>query len=292
MQLRLLAALLAAPIFGAPAGAAPEPPPTVAGAQTETVEQALCRLIEGAARSHKLPVGFFTRLIWQESSFRTGVVSPAGAQGVAQFMPGTARERGLADPFDPEQAIPASASFLADLRTRFGNLGLAAAAYNGGPNRVAGWLQGRGELAAETRSYVLRITGRTVNDWGAEAKAEGAAEPPRPEPAVSCLQATASLRRGPGRLSPDMPEAPFAPWGVQLAGNFSKALALASFNRARQSYARVLPDVRPMVIGTRMRSRGLRTYYRVRVPAQTRQAADTLCGRIRSVGGACVVLKS
>jgi SPOR domain len=91
---------------------------------------------------------------------------------------------------------------------------------------------------------------------------------------------------------PDMPEAPFAPWGVQLAGNFSKALALASFARARQSYARVLPDVRPMVIGTRLRSRGLRTYYRIRVPAQTREAADTLCNRIRSVGGACVVLRS
>ena len=293
MQLGVFSAvLMLALASGAPAGAAPEPPPASGGGQTETVEQALCRLIEGAARAHRLPVGFFTRLIWQESSFRTGVVSPAGAQGVAQFMPGTARERGLADPFDPEQAIPASASFLADLRSRFGNLGLAAAAYNGGPNRVAGWLGGRGELAAETRAYVLRITGRTVDDWSAEAKAEGAAAPPGSEPAVSCLQATASLRRGPGRLAPDMPEAPFAPWGVQLAGNFSKALALASFNRARQSYARVLPDVRPMVIGTRMRSRGLRTYYRVRVPAQTRQAADTLCGRIRSVGGACVVLKS
>jgi Transglycosylase SLT domain/SPOR domain len=292
MQLRSTAAALLTLALAAPAGAAPEPPPAIAGAQTETVEQALCRLIEGAARSHKLPIGFFTRLIWQESSFRTGVVSPAGAQGVAQFMPGTARERGLADPFDPEQAIPASASFLADLRARFGNLGLAAAAYNGGPNRVSGWLQGRGELAAETRSYVVSITGRTVEDWSAEAKAEAAAAPPAPEPAVSCLQATASLRRGRGRLASDMPEAPFAPWGVQLAGNFSKALALASFNRARQSYARVLPEVRPMVIGTRMRSRGARTYYRIRVPAQTRQAADTLCNRIRSVGGACVVLKS
>jgi Transglycosylase SLT domain/SPOR domain len=295
MPLRpIAAALLVMLASRAGAAAVPEPPAAAApAAQSETVEQALCRLIDSAAKRHKLPVAFFTRLIWQESSFRTGVVSPAGAQGVAQFMPGTARERGLADPFDPEQAIPHSASFLADLRARFGNLGLAAAAYNGGPNRVAGWLEGRGELAAETRSYVIRITGRTVDDWSAEAKAEAAAAPPQPEAATSCLQVTASLRRGPSRLAaPDMPEAPFAPWGVQLAGNFSKALALASFNRARQSYAKVLPDVRPMVIGTRMRSRGLRTYYRIRVPAQTRQAADTLCNRIRSVGGACAVLRS
>src|ERR671910_813965 len=146
MQLRLLAALLAAPIFGAPAGAAPEPPPTV--------EEALCRLIEGAARSHKLPVGFFTRLIWQESSFRTGVVSPAGAQGVAQFMPGTAAERGLLDPFDPEQAILKSAELLRDHLNRFGNIGLAAAAYNGGPNRVANWLGHPGGPPDETPASV------------------------------------------------------------------------------------------------------------------------------------------
>jgi soluble lytic murein transglycosylase-like protein len=105
-------------------------------AEGETIDQALCRMIERAAVSHRLPVDFFTRLIWQESSFRPGVSSRAGAQGVAQFMPGTARDRGLGDPFDPEQAIPKSAELLSELRARFGNLGLAAAAYNGGPARV------------------------------------------------------------------------------------------------------------------------------------------------------------
>src|SRR3954468_5009150 len=93
-------------------------------AEGETIDQALCRMIEGAAATHRLPVDFFTRLIWQESSFRPGVSSPAGAQGVAQFMPGTARDRGLTDPFDPEQAIPKSAELLSELRARFGNLGL------------------------------------------------------------------------------------------------------------------------------------------------------------------------
>src|SRR3954469_21289721 len=127
---------------------------------SETVQQALCRMIEGSAGSSRLPVDFFTRLIWRESSFRTTVVSRAGAQGVAQFMPGTARERGLQDPFDPEQAIPAAAALLSDLGRRFGNLGLAAAAYNAGPGRVSAWVQGSGGLPAETRDYVLRITGR------------------------------------------------------------------------------------------------------------------------------------
>src|SRR5262245_17580460 len=67
----------------------------------ETIDQAMCRLIESSAAAQKLPVPFLTRLIWRESSFRAGVVSPKGAQGIAQFMPATAAERGLADPFDP-----------------------------------------------------------------------------------------------------------------------------------------------------------------------------------------------
>ena len=103
-----------------------------AHAADETVSEALCRMIESASAAQHLPVPFLTRLIWQESSFRPDVTSRAGAQGVAQFMPGTARERGLSDPFDPEQAIPAAAALITDLKTRFGNLGLAAAAYNGG----------------------------------------------------------------------------------------------------------------------------------------------------------------
>ena len=124
----------------------------------------------GSARARGLPISFLTRLIWQESSFRATAVSPVGAQGIAQFMPGTAQERGLLDPFDPEQAIPAAASLLHDLSLRFGNLGLAAAAYNAGPNRVSAWLERRGGLPAETRDYVIRITGRSAEDWAAETK--------------------------------------------------------------------------------------------------------------------------
>ncbi len=284
MGRRAALALLAVLALGSPALAS-------AGGEGESVEQALCRLIEGSARASNLPVDFFTRLIWRESSFRIGVVSPAGAQGVAQFMPGTAAERGLADPFDPEQAIPASARFLVELERRFGNRGLAAAAYNGGPGRVSAWLAGRGELPAETRGYVLFITGRSPEDWAEDAREKRAAEPPA---AQTCLQTAALLRR-PGRDGgapvPGL-EAPTAPWGVQLAGNFSKDLALASFRRARESYAGVLGEVRPMIIGTRLRRRGTRPFYRVRVPAQTRQAAEGLCGRIRAAGGSCVVLPS
>ena len=117
---------------------------------------------------------FLTRLIWQESNFRSNVSSPAGAQGVAQFMPGTAGERGLVDPFDPEAAIPKNASLLTELRQRFGNLGLAAAAYNAGPARVAKWLAEGGELPLETQNYVSTITRHPIDEWstGAATKLE------------------------------------------------------------------------------------------------------------------------
>lgn len=265
-----------------------------AGAQAEeSLDQALCRLIETSAARHGIPADFFTRLIWKESSFRAGVTSPAGAQGIAQFMPGTATERRLADPFDPEQAIPAAAHLLADLNRRFGNLGLAAAAYNAGPARVSAWMGDRGGLPAETQAYVLSITGHPAEAW-ADA-AQGDRDTPaasEDKNAQSCLQLAALLRRPGGAGSPGIALSPMAPWGVQLAGHFSKAVALAAYERARRGLGSVLGDARPMVIGTRLRSRGTRTFYRVRMPAPSREAASSLCDRIRSAGGACVVLPS
>ena len=259
--------------------------PAAAQRAEESLEDAVCRLIEASARREKLPVSYFTRLIWKESSFRPYAVSPAGARGIAQFMPQTANERGLADPFDPEEAIPKAAALLAELRARFGNLGLAAAAYNGGPARVDKWLSGAGSLAAETQDYVMSITGEPVDAWKGETAARGV-----DLPEASCKTTTAALRRAEPRLLAHV--APLAPWGVQLSGNFSKALALASFERVKRGLSGVLRGVEPMIVGTRLRSRGARPFYRVRAPARTREAATALCALIHRAGGACVVLRS
>jgi hypothetical protein len=96
---------------------------------------------------------------------RVDDVSKKGAQGIAQFMPKTAAETGLANPFDPMQAIPASARFLQRLRLQFGNLGFVAAAYNAGAHRVIEWLERRASLPRETRDYVVRVTGLSVEAW-------------------------------------------------------------------------------------------------------------------------------
>jgi hypothetical protein len=136
----------------------------------ESTVASICALVEEAAQAHGLPLDFFARLIWQESRFNPALVGPTTrngqhAQGIAQFMPDTAKARGVFDPFDPSAALPKSAEFLRDLRARFGNLGLAAAAYNAGPKRVRDWLAGRSSLPGQTRTYVSTITGRSADDW-------------------------------------------------------------------------------------------------------------------------------
>jgi hypothetical protein len=265
--------------------------PVSAAPAMEPVDQTVCRLIERAAQANGLPVGFFTRIIWRESSFRAAVVSPAGAQGIAQFMPGTAAARGLADPFDPEQAIPKSARLLADLKRRFGNLGLAAAAYNAGSQRVADWLAGHGELPRETRNYVQFVTARAAEDWQGSGSSKPSAAVPEDDSEAdgSCVQLAAQLRRS---GNAPVEASIWAPWGVQLAGNFSKALALATFRRAASRYAGVIGDAKPMIIGRVLRSRGTRPFYQIRLPEPTRDAAATICQRIQAVGGACIAMPS
>lgn len=130
-----------------------------------STQQSFCHALREAAEASGIPIAFFARLIWQESRFRSDEVSHAGAQGVAQFMPETAAEVGLDDPFDPLKALPASARLLRKLRDDFGNLGLAAAAYNAGSGRIQKWLARQSDLPRETRDYVRIITGTKAEDW-------------------------------------------------------------------------------------------------------------------------------
>jgi hypothetical protein len=126
---------------------------------------ALCDHAAIVAAEHDLPAPFFANLIQQESGFKSHVVSSAGAQGIAQFMPRVARAYGLENPFDPIHSLSVSARFLRELVGQFGNLGLAAAAYNAGPKRVQDWMARRGKLPEETRNYVRNITGHPAERW-------------------------------------------------------------------------------------------------------------------------------
>src|SRR6478672_4043268 len=262
--------------------ATPAPRPAEPVRDTDTRE-AMCLMVESAARAAGLPLEFFARVIWQESRFQTDAVGPVTrsgqrAQGIAQFMPGTASERRLLDPFDPVQALPKSAEFLGELRDQFGNLGLAAAAYNAGPRRVQEWLAGTGYMPQETRNYVLAITGSTVEEW---AKAGRNGKMPDRAPASSCRELMALLKRAPNSFVTELEQhitlAAAKLWGVQLAAGFSRDKALAMYSRAMKRLSAVIGDQDPSLLSSRFRTRGAATFYQVRIGADTRPEADNLC---------------
>ena len=154
--------LTAAPEISGPPNSSP---PSNPNAAMPVSLGELCNALFTSAQDNHLPVAFFSNLIWQESGLQKDIVSRKGAMGIAQFMPETAIENGLGDPFDPLQSISASARLLRELRDQFGNLGFAAAAYNAGPRRVSDWLERRSRLPRETVNYVLNVTGRSVEQW-------------------------------------------------------------------------------------------------------------------------------
>ena len=276
---------------------APQLKPAAPARESEARE-AMCLMIESAARAANLPLEFFARVIWQESRFQPDAVGPVTrsghrAQGIAQFMPATAEERRLLDPFDPVQALPKSAEFLDELRNQFGNLGLAAAAYNAGPRRMQEWLAGSGPMPLETRNYVSAITGSTVEEWR-DAGRNGKM-PARP-PASSCRELMALLRRAPNPfvagLEAHITLAAAKVWGVQLAAGFNRHKALAMYARAMKRLGSVIGDQDPSLLRSVARNRGTRAFYQVRIGADTRRAANDLCNRIRRAGGACFVLRN
>jgi hypothetical protein len=165
----------------------------------------ICGSVTAETRKNNIPAAFFIRLLYQESGFRPGVISSSGALGIAQFMPETAADRRLDNPFDPLQAIPASARLLRDLHRKFGNLGLAAAAYNAGPKRVQDWIANKALLPRETQDYVKSITGRPVETWTAAESGTPALKLPQTAP----CQETAGLLawNGPDQI-PLPPEKP------------------------------------------------------------------------------------
>jgi len=245
----------------------------------------LCEVLAQAAASHDLPADFFIRLIWQESRFKADAVSRAGAQGLAQFMPATARLRQLENPFDPLEAITKSAQLLRDLRREFGSLGLAAAAYNAGSGRVRDWLGGRRPLPGETRAYVRLVTGRSAEEWvgGQTSLLET-----RSLKVVPCDLPTAALVQ-PNRDASARAET-IKPWGVEVVGSATPALALARYREWRSKYAAIVGEREPhVVIRGHVGDTGAA---RVRIGADTRLDAEKLCAALRAARTYCDVLRN
>lgn len=247
----------------------------------------ICTLLEREADRNGIPKDFFARLIFKESRFDPGAVSPAGAEGIAQFMPGTAAMRGLDDSFDIEKALPASAKYLGELKDRFGNLGLASAAYNAGEGRVSRWLSSGGFLPLETENYVLDIMGEPA-DVFAEPSYAGTVQPLHPTVAFA-----KACRNLPVTMSAvvAMSSIHTKPWGIQVAGNARRNAAIRQWDRVKGRFSALLSGHDPVV--SRVRSaRVPRGIYAVRIGAESRKEADKICDRLRQAGGACVVMRN
>jgi hypothetical protein len=242
-----------------------------------------CGSLQRAASTFGIPVDFFSRLIRQESNFDPNSVSRAGALGIAQFMPATARWRGLSDPFAPIEALNESARWLRELSDQFGNLGLAAAAYNAGPRRVRDWISGRGRLPNETRAYVRIITGRSADEWIGTSRQF---EPVAGSCAELARQSPAKVDRHQARANPDMP------WGLQLIGDASETKALNEYSQLQRRYRSVLGDHAPTVVKKPLGGRGPSAWYFVRVAEASRERAVQLCSKLKSAGGSCLVMRN
>jgi hypothetical protein len=212
----------------------------------------ICRAVELDASENELPVAFFARVIWQESRFNV----PKGAQ--AHFI----------------EALKNSARYLRDLKARFGNVGLAAAAYNAGPERVVAWLSNHQPLPGKTRNYVAIITGRTAEEW-ASANPPKTSETTIPQ-GVPCTRMAAYVPR----------------WGMQITANWSESKAWATYRLIQRHYASLIGDREPIVIRSRGIGEGGLLRYNIRIADDDRAYLEELCRKLIAAGGACVVLRN
>ncbi len=250
----------------------------------------ICVVAEQESKTNNIDPSFFARLLWRESLFDPNVVSDAGAQGIAQFMPETAKRRGLVDPFDPVSAVKASAAFLSDLRTQFGNSGLAAAAYNAGEQRIIDWQAGKGGMPEETRDYVEFITGHSVEEWKAAAANF-------PVPAIgnaaefntNCV--ALALRKG-QLAGTHLRSAAHQPWGALLAAGFNESRAVSMFQRLKLRFPQIIANRDPLILRKRNLSRGTRKMVYVMLGEKSAAAAQAMCEKLGAAGAPCMVRKN
>lgn len=203
-------------------------------------------------------------------------------------MPETGRLQGLGNAFDPAEALARSAAYLAWLDEKFGNLGLAAAAYNAGEGRLTRVTRAGGFVPYETRDYVSIITGQSIEHWlSGTAPSVDYTLAPGKSFYDACLE-MARARPMPQMLA----SADWQPWGVLLAQDFSQAIAIRRFERVKAAHPKILGAEKLMLLMARNPSFGPRLRHFAMIGRESRADAEALCTRLQAAGGACIVRKN
>lgn len=249
----------------------------------------VCAAIERSAEVSGIDPHFFARLLWKESLFEPGAISPVGAMGIAQFMPGTADMVGLDDPYNPAKAIAASARYLRNLTDNFGNMGLAAIAYNGGENRAARFVSGGGSLPWETQDYVEAITGRNAWTWRDDPPELGEVDIrlDKEQPFRAACIELAGNRRLREFKTQDHPW----PWGVIVASHRSQSGVTTQVSRLNRQLRPILGGKRVSYVRRALTGSASRVYT-AQIGYSSRTEAFAFCNRLKSLGGRCIVLKN
>lgn len=248
-----------------------------------------CAAIEGFAARYGLNPHFFARLIWQKSRFDPFALSPVGAQGIAQFMPYTARRRGLTDSYNPAEALEHSAQYLAEMVEKYGNPGLAAVGYNGGEGRAKGLIAGTGGLMRETVNYVATITGVPYQNWLEDPVSAPDLRLSKTLPfAEACFDLAKNRRMS--KLKPAAPST--KPWGIQMAFGISKAAAKEKFARITRACAGLIGDQTPDLVFEKSRASPKGGYFMARLGRDDRDEAWRDCSRMKKKGCICAVYRN
>ncbi|WP_425072885.1 lytic transglycosylase domain-containing protein [Sagittula sp. S175] len=251
-----------------------------------------CQAIEAFAVRNDLDPGFFARLIWQESRFDPHALSHAKAMGIAQFIASTAKLRGLKDPYNPAEALEFSAEYLGEMTRRYGNHGLAAVGYNGGERRAEGLIAGTGGLARETVDYVRIITGLNAETWRDTPPESHDYRLSKDLPFQQACYELARNRRLTPYPDPEPPKPVMPKWGVQVAFGISKQAALSKYSAATRSCKGLIGKEEPFLIWSKSRASPKGGYYMARLGRDSRNAAWSLCSRLKQRGCICAVYRN
>jgi Transglycosylase SLT domain len=188
----------------------------------------------------------------------------------------------------PRLAIAVAQIHLRELREQFGNLGLAAAAYNAGPGRVRAWLASHRPLPGETRNYVAMVTGWTADEWASPSPPQKAETTvPQGVPCTRLANLILAPRQEAQRIATYVPR-----WGVQLAAHLSESKAWALYRERLKRFASLIGDREPIVLHKQIPGMGRAKRYIITIASDDRAPLDKLCQQLIALDATCDVLRN